>query len=251
MNLGLIFDKLILPNICLMPEDVQEYEDDPDSYIRNDLEESDTETNRRHCMKFAQQLSRKFPDELSVLMAKYISRCQEDFTKDGQSKWMQKVSLMNLLLTATILQYSYKDGAVDIIVDQKEIFGYIQGLALPELQEATLDQKGILKATCIKFVYMFRNQIPGEQLTDFILLFARFLNSEKPVNQSYAAVCIEKLIAKRDWESGEPMISSEVFNQKLASTLLTNFTNLLVKSKNLYAMRGLYRVAQHSGQGIT
>jgi exportin-2 (importin alpha re-exporter) len=54
MNLMKIFDILILPNISITPEDMEEYDDDPDAYIRNDLEESDTETRRRHCMRFVQ-----------------------------------------------------------------------------------------------------------------------------------------------------------------------------------------------------
>jgi len=52
MNLMKIFDILVLPNIAITDEDADEYEDDPDAYIRNDLEESDVETRRRHCMKF-------------------------------------------------------------------------------------------------------------------------------------------------------------------------------------------------------
>lgn len=54
MNLIKIFDILVLPNISITAEDADEYEDDPDAYIRNDLEESDVETRRRHCMKFVQ-----------------------------------------------------------------------------------------------------------------------------------------------------------------------------------------------------
>jgi exportin-2 (importin alpha re-exporter) len=54
MNLIKIFDTLILPNISITEEDIDEYEDSPDAYIKNDLEESDAETRRRHCMKFVQ-----------------------------------------------------------------------------------------------------------------------------------------------------------------------------------------------------
>lgn len=53
-NLMKIFDILILPNIAITAEDEEEYEDDPDAYIKNDLEESDVETRRRYCMKFVQ-----------------------------------------------------------------------------------------------------------------------------------------------------------------------------------------------------
>ena len=40
-NLALLFQVVILPNISLTQEDVDEFEDDPQQYIKNDLEESD------------------------------------------------------------------------------------------------------------------------------------------------------------------------------------------------------------------
>lgn len=42
-----IFQTIILPNISITQDDQDEYEDEPDMYIKNDLEESDTETRRR------------------------------------------------------------------------------------------------------------------------------------------------------------------------------------------------------------
>lgn len=53
-NLQSIFSSLILPNIAMTQQDHDEYEDEPEVYIKNDLEESDTETRRRQCMKFVQ-----------------------------------------------------------------------------------------------------------------------------------------------------------------------------------------------------
>jgi 3-isopropylmalate dehydratase small subunit len=44
MNLFLL---IIVPNISLTEDDLEEYEMEPEAYIRNDLEESDTETRRR------------------------------------------------------------------------------------------------------------------------------------------------------------------------------------------------------------
>jgi hypothetical protein len=34
---------------------------------------------------------------------------------------------------------------------------YLETLVLPELQEQQIDHLAVLKATCIKFIYMFRN----------------------------------------------------------------------------------------------
>lgn len=72
MNLMKIFDILIIPNISITPEDQEEFEDDPDAYIRNDLEESDVETRRRYCMKFVQQLSKKYPEDVANLISSLI-----------------------------------------------------------------------------------------------------------------------------------------------------------------------------------
>ena len=51
-NMISIFSLLIVPNISITEDDIDEYNDEPDTYIKNDLEESDTETRRRQCMKF-------------------------------------------------------------------------------------------------------------------------------------------------------------------------------------------------------
>ncbi len=51
-NLQAIIEILVLPSISITQEDIDEFEDDPQAYIRNDLEESDVETRRRTCMKF-------------------------------------------------------------------------------------------------------------------------------------------------------------------------------------------------------
>jgi exportin-2 (importin alpha re-exporter) len=85
MNLIKIFDILILPNISITAEDLEEYEDDADAYIRNDLEESDTETRRRHCMKFVQQLSKRFPMEMGGMVSNYVNNYLADYETNRQS----------------------------------------------------------------------------------------------------------------------------------------------------------------------
>ena len=73
------------------------------------------------------------------------------------------------------------------------LWSYIEQLVLPELQY-NVEDFPILKATCIKFVYMFRNQIPQNFVVSFLDLLANFLQSSSIVNQSYAAACIEKFL---------------------------------------------------------
>lgn len=42
-----LFSLIAIPNIAITDDDIYEYEGEPDSYIKNDLEESDTDTRRR------------------------------------------------------------------------------------------------------------------------------------------------------------------------------------------------------------
>lgn len=67
-NLPALFQVVVIPNISLTEQDLEEYECEPQTYIKNDLEESDTETRRRHCMKFVQSLAKKFNAETSELI---------------------------------------------------------------------------------------------------------------------------------------------------------------------------------------
>lgn len=56
-NLETLLQVLVIPNISVTEQDLEEYEFEPAQYIKNDLEESDAETRRRHCMKFVGKLS--------------------------------------------------------------------------------------------------------------------------------------------------------------------------------------------------
>lgn len=102
-----------------------------------------------------------------------------------------------MIITASIAQYTYRAGAEQILIPYEMLGSYLESLVLPELQEAKLDNLPLLKATCIKFIYMFRNQIPDQFVPVFLDKVADFLRSQSFVNQSYAAACIEKLLLRR------------------------------------------------------
>jgi len=69
--------------------------------------------------------------------------------------------VLNLIITASISQYTYRNGAVEINISYETLASYLENLILTEMTEnEPIDNLPILKATCIKFIYMFRNQIP-------------------------------------------------------------------------------------------
>lgn len=182
------------------------------------------------------------------LIDNYMNNYLSTYQKNRDQNWKQMASFLNLFITANISQYTYRSGASEINLSDEQLFQYIQMYLFPDLQEENVNNLPILKATCIKFVYMFRNQIPEdlETIQNFIKLFCNYLGSESWVNQSYAAAIIEKLIIKKSRVTNQTILTNENMNQEVLMGLLTNLCNLLNERCDLYAIRCLFRVVQLS-----
>lgn len=244
-NMMSLFSLLIVPNISINEDDVEEYECEPEAYVRNDLEESDTETRRRQCMKFVQSLARRFPTDVNGLIEGFVQTFMGEYTANRNAEWIKKTTVLNLIITASIAQYTYRSGAEQISIPMEMLGQYLEQLVLPELQEQKIDNLPLLKATCLKFIYMFRNQIPDTFVPVFLEKVADFITSQSTVNQSYAAACIEKLLLRK--QTGNPQIS--IFSPtnvdaNMLSKLLQGLCELLQQNQNLYGVRALYRTVQ-------
>lgn len=95
-------------------------------------------------------------------------------------------------------------------------------MIIPELVDGqSIDALPLLRATCIKFVYMFRNQVPDDFAAKFVELFADYLRSEHVVTQSYAAASIEKLLLKKQLlNKSLPVFNDKNIDQALIQKLL-------------------------------
>lgn len=134
-NMVPLFQLIIVPNISITEDDIEEYEMEPESYIKNDLEESDQDTRRRECMKFVQQLSKNFPAEVTQIVSDYVSSLLADYQKNRVGEWMKKTTMLNLIITASITQYTYRQGAENILIPFDALASYLETLVLPELEE--------------------------------------------------------------------------------------------------------------------
>merc|ERR1719217_71166 len=68
----------------------------------------------------------------------------------------------------------------------------------PEMQDPQ-SKRVMVNAACLKFVTVFRNQIPKDQIMAvFAQGICRHLLQDSAVLHSYAAICIDKLLSVRD-----------------------------------------------------
>ena len=122
-----------------------------------------------------------------------------------------------MLITASISSYTYAQGAVELNVDDATLFNYLEQLVLPELatnngNPDSINELPLLKATAIKFLYFFRNQIPDSQVLNVATLMADLLKAESFVIQSYASACLEKMLIKRSISPNNHNIATCVLN---------------------------------------
>jgi hypothetical protein len=152
--------------------------------------------------------------------------------------------MLNLLITASIGSYTYNYGATELLIPQETLFSYLNQLVMPELamQGESIDELSLLKATCMKFVYFFRNQIPDEHVPLVVNLMADYLKSQHAVNQSYAAACVEKMLIRKKLDGSGNVLTEHNVDQNILGKLLQNLCELLNQSKDLYAVRALLRV---------
>ena len=110
---------------------------------------------------------------------------QAEYAQDKQAHWQKMATIINLIITASISCYTYMHGATEVRICTELLETYLQQLVVPELQvqeSNPLDNLPVLKSTCIKFVYMFRNQVPDNYVIEFVKLFTEYLKSEHQVN---------------------------------------------------------------------
>lgn len=134
------------------------------------------------------------------------------------------------------------------MVGLDDVRNYLEALIIPELIDRTnVEALPLLRTTCIKFVYMFRNQVPDEFVAQFADLFADYLRSSAIVTQAYAAASIEKMLLKRQLANKNvSVLNDKNIDQALITKLLQNLCELLSQNKDLYAIRALLRVIQLS-----
>jgi hypothetical protein len=73
-------------------------------------------------MKFVQKLSRKFPNEVASIVSGFVNTYQLEYAANREQQWPKKCSLLNLLITASISSYTFKNGAAEINIPVETLF---------------------------------------------------------------------------------------------------------------------------------
>eukprot|EP00446_Apocalathium_sp_SHHI-4_P008304 CAMPEP_0177163592 /NCGR_PEP_ID=MMETSP0367-20130122/6494_1 /TAXON_ID=447022 ORGANISM="Scrippsiella hangoei-like, Strain SHHI-4" /NCGR_SAMPLE_ID=MMETSP0367 /ASSEMBLY_ACC=CAM_ASM_000362 /LENGTH=1049 /DNA_ID=CAMNT_0018609427 /DNA_START=1 /DNA_END=3147 /DNA_ORIENTATION=+ len=194
-----ICEKVVFPNIVLRDSDVEMFEDNPLEYVRRDMESADQETRRRSAMDLVKAMGKLNEAKVTEILVGYVKALMG---QAGQSAPEQaerfKDACIYLCIAMAVKGQTQRDG-VTVTNPNVNIGDFFTSLVISELTSANpVTNRSVLRASCLKFITVFRNQLPREQIGAILPAICKHIAVECPVVHTYAAICIEKLLSVRD-----------------------------------------------------
>lgn len=193
-----ICEKVVFPNVLLRDSDVELFEDNPLEYVRRDMEAADQETRRRSSMDLVKAMGRVNEAKVTEILIGYVKALMEKASQAaaGQAERFKDACIF-LCIAMAVREQTQREG-VTATNQNVNVLDFFSSLVVPELTSEPLSQRPVLRASCLKFVTVFRNQLPREQISQLLPAICKHITAESAVVHTYAAMCIEKLLRVKD-----------------------------------------------------
>uniref|UniRef100_A0A5F9DM70 Exportin-2 n=1 Tax=Oryctolagus cuniculus TaxID=9986 RepID=A0A5F9DM70_RABIT len=236
-----ICEKVIVPNMEFRAADEEAFEDNSEEYIRRDLEGSDIDTRRRAACDLVRGLCKFFEGPVTGIFSGYVNSMLQEYAKNPSVNWKHKDAAIYLVTSLASKAQTQKHGITQAneLVNLTEFF---VNHILPDLKSANVNEFPVLKADGIKYIMIFRNQVPKEHLLVSIPLLINHLQAESIVVHTYAAHALERLFTMRGPNSATLFTAAEI--APFVEVLLTNLFKALTlpgSSENEYIMKAIMR----------
>ncbi|CAL1277563.1 unnamed protein product [Larinioides sclopetarius] len=248
--LSSICEKVIIPNMEFRDCDEELFEDNPEEYIRRDIEGSDMDTRRRAACDLVKALARHFEANITQIFSNYVNAMLQNYAKNPNTHWKSKDAAIYLVTSMTVKGQTARHGITQTnqLVDVSDFFN---GQILPTLQSANVDEFPVLKADSIKYYVIFRNQIPKELVLNTLPHVVNLLRSKTSVVHTYAAHAIERIFTMKG-EGNVPYFKKTDL-QPIAELILNNLFAAFAhpgSAENEYIMKAIMRTFSLLQEGV-
>ena len=222
--------------------DVELFEDNPEEFIRRDLEGSDVDTRRRAACDLVKGLSRHFEEKITQIFGVYVQSMLAQYNASPKANWKSKDAALYLVTSLATRAKTAKHGITQ--TNQLVNLGdFCSAHILPELQNyANTAEFPILKADCVKYVLTFRSQLPPETVKSCMPALVQLLKFPAVVLHTYAAAAIDKILIMKDG-SGAALLTAQQL-APLTEDLLKNLFGAFEfpgSTENEYIMKAVMR----------
>jgi hypothetical protein len=67
------------------------------------------------------------------MISDFVNTLLGEYSANREGEWIKKTTVLNLIITASIGQYTYRSGAEQILIPFETLGNYLEQLVLPEL----------------------------------------------------------------------------------------------------------------------
>jgi exportin-2 (importin alpha re-exporter) len=187
-----ICEKVVIPNVRFRDSDVEQFKDNPQEYIRRDIEGSDNDTRRRSACELVKALRKYYENQVTQIFSAYIGEMLQKYSANMKENWREKDAAMYLVMALTVTS-STTSGGVTRVNPLVDVVSFFAAHVLPELQ-GRMSKSPVLKADALKFATVFRRQLPKEAFGALMPLCVGLLEHKSEVVHTYAAIAIDRLL---------------------------------------------------------
>ena len=260
-----VCESIVIPNLQFREDDEELFESNHVEYIRRDIEGSDSDTRRRGACELVKGLTAKFPEVMTQSVSGYVTALLGQYAADPHNAWKAKDAAVYLVISLVVKSKSVVKGATETN-DLVSITDFFTQQIAPELARAASgDAAGgtgrhVLYADALKFLTIFRSQIPKQMAVQALPAVVTLLASRENVVHTYAANALERTLTVRDHPPvGSPPGTRSTLRytpgdiQPYAQQMLQNLFNVFAmpdSSENEYAMKATMRLISFMGDAI-
>jgi exportin-2 (importin alpha re-exporter) len=207
-HLQSIVNNVVVPGLQIRESDEEDFEDNPLEYMQRDLEGEVTDTRRGVTSDLVKAMCVHFEEMTSKLCMAEIEGLLGQYAADA-SKWKAKDAGIYLFIGLAIKSETRAGGVVGTNPNV-DVLGFFQRHVLPDLLAVTtanVSKSPILMADLLKFLLVFRNQLPKEAYSSIFPILNILLSSPDIIVHTYAACTLERFLTVKD--GAVPRISRE------------------------------------------
>ncbi|XP_001862266.2 exportin-2 [Culex quinquefasciatus] len=240
--LASICEKVIIPNMDFRVSDEELFEDNPEEYIRRDIEGSDVETRRRAACDLVKTLSQNFESKIIEIFGQYLQVLLAKYAENPANNWKTKDTAIYLVTSMASKGATQKHGVTQTS-ELVPLPQFTQQQIIPELERADVNELPVLKADALKFIMAFRTILGPQIIVATLPLVAKHLAAGNVVVHSYAACTIDKILAMKNPGDNKPIVTKEILTPLSAELITGLFAAFTVQgsNENEYIMKCIMR----------
>lgn len=240
-TLSNICEKVIIPNMEFRETDNELFEDNPEEYIRRDIEGSDVDTRRRAACDLVKVLSKYFEGKIMEIFGAYIQVMLQNYADKPAENWRSKDAAIYLVTSSASKAQTQKHGVTqssELVSLPQFAMQHIE----PELVKSNVNEFPVLKADAIKFIMTFRSILPKDMIIGSLPQLIRHLSASNIVVHTYAACAIEKILAMKGADN-TPLVKVNDISPLTSDLLKGLFVclNTPGSEENEYVMKAIMR----------